>query len=126
MKKLYIIDLSATEREELTGLVKKGKVAAYRRRHAQILLLADQGEHGPAYHDSEIANQGRGHLAERREDSQALCAGRAGGRLGAPPAEPRAGYGAGWQGRGHSWSPSPVATRRQGGRGGPCICCAMS
>ena len=57
MKKLYIIDLSATEREELTGLVKKGKVAAYRRRHAQILLLADQGEHGPAYHDSEIANQ---------------------------------------------------------------------
>ena len=26
----------------------------------------------------------------------------------------------------HGWSPSPVATRRQGGRGGPCICCAMS
>ena len=57
MKKLYIIDLSATEREELTGLAEKGTVAAYRRRHAQILLLADQGEHGPAYRDSEIASE---------------------------------------------------------------------
>ena len=57
MKKLYIIDLSATEREELTELVEKGTVAAYRRRHAQILLLADQGAHGPACLDREIASQ---------------------------------------------------------------------
>ena len=57
MKKLYIVDLSATEREELTGLVEKGTVAAYRRRHAQILLLADQGVHGPACLDREIASQ---------------------------------------------------------------------
>ena len=46
MKKLYVIRLSAEEREELTDLVNKGKHAAYRRRHAQILLRADQGEHG--------------------------------------------------------------------------------
>ena len=39
MRKLYIVDLSATEREELTELVEKGTVAAYRRRHAKILLL---------------------------------------------------------------------------------------
>ena len=57
MRKLYIIDLEPAEREELTALVEKGTVAAYRRRHAQILLLADQGEHGPGCHDSEIASQ---------------------------------------------------------------------
>ena len=57
MKKLYIVDLSATEREELTDLVEKGTVAAYRRRHAQILLLADQGEQGPALRDTEIARE---------------------------------------------------------------------
>ena len=57
MKKLYIIDLELAEREELTELVEKGTVAAYRRRHAQILLLADQGEHGPGCRDSEIASQ---------------------------------------------------------------------
>ena len=57
LKKLYIVYLSATEREELTGLVKRGTVAAYRRRHAEILLLADQGEHEPACLDREIASQ---------------------------------------------------------------------
>lgn len=53
--KLYIIDLSPAEREELTALVEKGTVAAYRRRHAHILLLADQGTDGPAWSDSKIA-----------------------------------------------------------------------
>ncbi len=57
MKKLYIVDLSATEREELTELAEKGTVAAYRRRHAKILLLADQGEDGPACRDREIASE---------------------------------------------------------------------
>ena len=46
MKKLYVVRLSADERTELTKLVNTGKVAAYRRRHAQMLLLADQGEQG--------------------------------------------------------------------------------
>ena len=59
MKKLYVIRLSAEERKELTSLVDTGKQAAYRRRHAQILLLADQGEHGPAEPDHEIAKQVR-------------------------------------------------------------------
>ena len=56
MKKLYIIDLEPAEREELTELVEKGTVAAYRRRHAQILLLADQGADGPAWRDAEVAS----------------------------------------------------------------------
>ncbi len=57
MKKRYVVRLSAEEREELTSLVETGKQAAYRRRHAQILLRADQGEHGPAEPDHEIAKQ---------------------------------------------------------------------
>ena len=45
--KFYVIRLSAEERDELTSLVETGREAAYRRRNARILLLADQGEHGP-------------------------------------------------------------------------------
>jgi transposase len=56
VKKLYIIDLEPAERDELTELVEKGTVAAYRRRHAQILLLANQGVDGPAWRDSKIAS----------------------------------------------------------------------
>ena len=41
MKKKYIIRLLAEERQRLTDLVRKGKVAAYRRTHAQILLFTD-------------------------------------------------------------------------------------
>ena len=57
MKKKYIIRLSEEERQYLTGLVRKGKVAAYRRTHAQILLLADEGEHGPNHRDKEVAER---------------------------------------------------------------------
>lgn len=48
MKKLYVVRLTLEERERLHDLVRKGRVAAYKRRHAQVLLLVDQGEHGPA------------------------------------------------------------------------------
>ena len=41
MRKKYVVRLSAVEREELTQLVKKGKTAAYRIRHANILLKVD-------------------------------------------------------------------------------------
>ena len=44
MKKKYIIRLLAEERQRLTDLVRKGKVAAYRHTHAQILLFTDEGE----------------------------------------------------------------------------------
>ena len=54
--KLYIIDLSPAEREELPAFVEKGTVAAYRRRHAQILLLANQGTAGSGWSDSKIAS----------------------------------------------------------------------
>ena len=39
----------------LKALVNTGRVAAYRRKHAQLLLLVDQGEHGPGYIDRDAA-----------------------------------------------------------------------
>jgi transposase len=51
----YIVRLSLDERKEFTCLVSKGKVAAYKRLHAQILLKADISEAGPGWSDSKIA-----------------------------------------------------------------------
>ena len=55
MKKKYIVRLSAEERQQLTQLGHTGKVAAYRRTHAQILLWADEGEAGPGLLDEAVA-----------------------------------------------------------------------
>ena len=57
MKKKFIVRLSEEEHQDLTNLVRKGKVAAYKRTHAQILLLADEGEHGPNHRDKEVAER---------------------------------------------------------------------
>ena len=46
MKKKYIVRLTMDERQALEDLVHKGKAAAYRRTHAQILLWADEGSYG--------------------------------------------------------------------------------
>ena len=54
MKK-YIIRLSEEERARLTGLVGKGKVAARKRLHAQVLLKADVSVAGPGWADLQIA-----------------------------------------------------------------------
>ena len=48
-EKRYVIRLSAKERDELKALVKKGKAAAHKRNHAQVLLKTDEGKHGPAW-----------------------------------------------------------------------------
>jgi len=55
MEKKYIVDLTSKERKYLQHLVGKGKVAGYKIRHAQMLLKADQGRHGPAWPDEQIA-----------------------------------------------------------------------
>lgn len=57
MKKKYLVKLTETERQDLEKLVYKGKAAAYRRTHAQILLCADEGRHGPGLLDSEVADR---------------------------------------------------------------------
>jgi len=60
MKK-YIVKLTIDERQALSDLTTKGKAAAYKIRHANILLHADQGEEGPAWTDMQIAEAFRCH-----------------------------------------------------------------
>jgi transposase len=54
MKK-YLVELSSEERKHLHDLCRKDRVPPYRRTHAAILLLADQGPDGPARQDKDIA-----------------------------------------------------------------------
>jgi transposase len=53
MTKKYIVRLSDEERGQLQALISKGKAAAYKIRHANILLKADAD--GPAWKDEPIA-----------------------------------------------------------------------
>ena len=53
-KKTYIVELTSQERKELRQLINTGRTAAYKQRHARILLLADQGPDGPAIKDQDI------------------------------------------------------------------------
>jgi len=57
LKKRYVVRLSGVEREQLEGLVKRGWEAAYRRRHAQVLLRADEGERRNGLIDREVAER---------------------------------------------------------------------
>jgi hypothetical protein len=52
MKK-YLVELTTEERSQLQTLVGKGK--PHQRRHAQMLLKADQGPEGPGWKDTQIA-----------------------------------------------------------------------
>jgi hypothetical protein len=54
MKK-YIVRLDAEERERLKRLVGMGKAAAYKIRHANILLAVDESKHGPKLTDKQVA-----------------------------------------------------------------------
>jgi transposase len=53
LQKKYIVRLTAEERTELEAMVTKGKAAAYKIKHANILLAADVN--GPAWPDPQIA-----------------------------------------------------------------------
>ena len=55
MKK-YVVELTIEERRRLEELVNRGKVEGYKIQHAQVLLKADQGKHGLAWKDEDIAN----------------------------------------------------------------------
>jgi len=58
-KKLFIVTLTSEEREQLEAMVSKGKAAAYKIKHAHILLAAD--ENGPNLKDDDIAEAFRCH-----------------------------------------------------------------
>ena len=55
MSKKYRVTLTTAERQELDGLLARGKADVRRLKHAQILLTADQAEAGPAWPDARIA-----------------------------------------------------------------------
>ena len=54
MPKKYLVELSSEERANLGGMVSKGRAAARKIQHAQILLKADCGAHGPSWTDERI------------------------------------------------------------------------
>lgn len=51
----YVVRLREEERGKLEGLVNKGKVAAAKRRRAQVLLKADARTEGSGLTDAEVA-----------------------------------------------------------------------
>jgi transposase len=53
MAKKYVVRLAPEERDELQGLVRRGKTQAYRIKHANILLAADAD--GPNWTDEQVA-----------------------------------------------------------------------
>lgn len=55
MSKKYIVSLTQEERAALSDIVGKGKAAAYKIKHANILLKADAGADGPNWEDARIA-----------------------------------------------------------------------
>ncbi len=56
MAKKYVVRLSCDEREKLHELVNKGRAAAYKRTHAQILLKADVNNDGAGWTDQRISD----------------------------------------------------------------------
>ncbi len=54
MKK-WIVRLEAEERQQLGQLVRVGKAAAYKIRHANVLLAVDESEQGPGCKDEEVS-----------------------------------------------------------------------
>lgn len=57
MKKRYVVRLTSEARTRLERLIKRGREAAYRCRHAEVLLLVDEGTHGPNKTDREVADR---------------------------------------------------------------------
>jgi|TARA_B100000315_G_C14523539_1_gene562708 transposase len=53
-KKTHIVSLTSEERDQLRDLIRKGKAAAYKQRHARILLKTDQGPHGEHWNDEQV------------------------------------------------------------------------
>jgi transposase len=53
--KCYVVELTSEERKQLKRLISIGKTAAYKQRHARILLLADEGAGSKPTTDEQIA-----------------------------------------------------------------------
>jgi hypothetical protein len=55
VKKKYIVRLTEDERDYLDDIIHKGKVAAHKRLHAEILLKADISDLGDKWRDGQIS-----------------------------------------------------------------------
>jgi hypothetical protein len=55
MSKQYVLKLTVEEQGELQHVVRKGRVGGWKGQGAQALLPCDQGPHGPAWTDHQIA-----------------------------------------------------------------------
>jgi hypothetical protein len=53
--KRWVVRLEAEERERLAQLVRVGKAAAYKIRHANVLLAVDESETGPGCKDEDVS-----------------------------------------------------------------------
>jgi Homeodomain-like domain len=53
--KRYLVTLTAEERSELDRLTRSGRRSARTIKRARVLLMADQGKHGPAWEDRRVA-----------------------------------------------------------------------
>ena len=54
MPKKYRVTLTAEERDQLAGMLSRGKAAARALTHARILLKTDEAEGGPAWTDDAV------------------------------------------------------------------------
>ena len=52
----FVVRLCAAERDNLGGLVNRGKVGAEKRKRAHLLLKTDASPEGPAWSDAQIAS----------------------------------------------------------------------
>lgn len=55
MPKTHHVTLEPSERAELEAILRRGRTAAHRHRHARILLKADENQEGGGMKDREIA-----------------------------------------------------------------------
>ncbi len=55
MKKKYVVELTTEERSQVQAIVRAKRMAAHKRRHAQMLLKVDQGVEGPGWSDAAVA-----------------------------------------------------------------------
>jgi len=55
VKKKYVVELTVEERSQLQAVVRAKRMAAHKRRHAQMLLKVDQGVEGPGWSDAAVA-----------------------------------------------------------------------
>jgi len=55
MMKKYVVELTIKERSRLREIINAERMAAHKRRHAQMLLKVDQGAKGPGWTDAAVA-----------------------------------------------------------------------